>query len=61
MAKDTEKLENQLAEAKKENDLLTKAQQELKAKVKELTDIPPKIISGHVTGKIKYIRQERVK
>ena len=53
-ARDTE-----IAELKTENTSLTKTQQELKAKIKELTELPPKMISGHKLGKIKYIRQER--
>ena len=48
-------------ELKKENDSLIKTQQELKAKIKELTDQPPKITSGHKAGSVKYIRQERTK
>jgi len=49
------------AKIEKENDSLTEAQQELKAKIKELTTNKPKITSGHTPGSIKYVRQERVK
>ncbi len=59
--KEVEKLEKVNTELKKEIDTLTNTQQELKAKIKELTELPPKIVSGHVSGKIKYIRQKRVK
>ena len=59
--KQVEKLEKQITELKKENNSLTVKQQELKAKIKELTELPPKIISGHVSGNVKYVRQKKVK
>ena len=59
--KEVEKLEKQITELKKENHSLTVTQQELKAKIKELTELPPKIISGHVSGNVKYVRQKKVK
>lgn len=53
--KDKEKLE-------KENASLITAQQELKAKIKQLSSTDqPKITSGHKPGSVKYVRQERVK
>ena len=61
MDKDIEKTEKQIAELKKENHSLTVTQQELKAKIKELTELPPKVISGHQVGKVQYIRESRVK
>lgn len=54
-----EKLQKEIAELKKENNSLINTQQELKAKIKELTELPPKMISGHKSGTIKYIRQKR--
>jgi len=57
--KDYSKLENELAAVKKENKELIATQQELKAKIKELTELPPKIVSGHKSGSVKYIRQKR--
>ena len=59
--KEVEKLEKQITELKKENDSLIVTQQELKAKIKEFTELPPKIVSGHVSGNVKYVRQKRVK
>lgn len=59
--KEVEKLKKQISALQKDNDNQTTTQQELKAKIKELSELPPKIISGHVSGKIKYIRQKRVK
>ena len=59
--KEVEKLKKQISALKKDNDTQTTTQQELKAKIKELSELPPKIISGHVSGNIKYIRQKRVK
>jgi len=59
--KEVEKLKKQISALKKDNDSLTETQQELKAKIKELTDRPPKIISGHRVGKVQYIRQKRIK
>lgn len=56
-----EKLKKQISALQKDNDTQTIHQQELKAKIKELSELPPKIISGHVSGNIKYIRQLRVK
>jgi len=56
-----EKLKKQISALQKDNDTQTTTQQELKAKIKELSELPPKIISGHVSGNIKYIRQKRVK
>lgn len=59
--REVEKLKKQISALKKDNDNQTTTQQELKAKIKELSELPPKIISGHVSGNIKYIRQVRVK
>jgi len=59
--KEVEKLKKQISALQKDNDTQITTQQELKAKIKELTELPPKVISGHVSGKVKYIRQERVK
>lgn len=59
--KEVEKLKKQISALQKDNDTQTITQQELKAKIKELSELPPKIISGHVSGNIKYIRQLRVK
>ena len=59
--KEVEKLKKQISDLKKDNDTQTTTQQELKAKIKELSELPPKIISGHVSGNIKYVRQKRVK
>ncbi len=58
---DIEKLQKQNDSLKKENYSLTIAQQELKVKVKKLTELPPKSTSGHKVGSIKYVRQERTK
>ncbi len=57
--KEIEKLQKENTELKKENDSLTVTQQELKVKIKELTEAPPKITSGHKAGSVKYTRQER--
>ena len=57
--KEVEKLKKQIIALKKDNDTLTRTQQELKAKIKELTELPPKVISGHTVGKVKYIRQKK--
>jgi len=59
--KEVEKLKKQITALKKDNDSLTKTQQELKAKIKEITELPPKIISGHRVGKVQYIRESRTK
>ena len=59
--KEVEKLKKQISALQKDNDTQTTTQQELKAKIKELSELPPKIISGHVSGNIQYIRQTRVK
>lgn len=59
--KEVEKLKRQIATLQKDNDTQTTTQQELKAKIKELSELPPKVISGHVFGNIKYNRQKRVK
>ena len=56
-----EKLKKQISALQKDNDTQSTTQQELKAKIKELSELPPKVISGHVSGNIKYIRQKRVK
>lgn len=56
-----EKSEKENSILKKENDSLTNAQQELKAKIKELTENRPKITSGHKVGSVKYVRQDRSK
>ena len=61
LKKKNDLLEKEIVTIKKENDSLILAQQELKAKIKELTTEKPKINSGHKPGSIKYIRQERVK
>ncbi len=58
--KDYAKLENQFEQVKKENKSLITTQQELKAKIKELTELPPKIVSGHTAGSVKYVRQKKV-
>ena len=58
--KEVEKLKKQITALKKDNDSLITTQAELKAKIKELTEIPPKIVSGHRVGKVKYIRQKKV-
>ena len=58
--KEVEKLKKQISALQKDNDTQTTTQQELKAKIKELSELPPKIISGHVSGNIKYVRQQRV-
>ena len=57
--REVEKLKKHITALKKDNDTLTTTQQELKAKIKELTELPPKIVSGHVVGKIKYVRQKK--
>ena len=59
--KEVEKLKKEISALKKDNDAQTTTQQELKAKIKELSELPPKIISGHVSGNIKYIKQKRVR
>ena len=59
--REVEKLKKQISALQKDNDTQTTTQQELKAKIKELSELPPKVISGHVSGNIKYIRQKRVK
>ena len=59
--KEVEKLKKEISALKKDNDTQTTTQQELKAKIKELSELPPKIISGHVSGNVKYNRQKRVK
>ena len=59
--REVEKLKREISALKKDNYTQTTTQQELKAKIKELSELPPKIISGHVSGNIKYIRQKRVK
>ena len=59
--REVEKLKKQISTLQKDNDAQTTTQQELKAKIKELSELPPKIISGHVSGNVKYIRQKRVK
>lgn len=59
--REVERLKKEISALKKDNYTQTTTQQELKAKIKELSELPPKIISGHVSGNIKYIRQKRVK
>jgi len=59
--KEVEKLKKQISTLKKDNENQTTTQQELKAKIKELSELPPKVTSGHVSGSIKYVRQKRVK
>lgn len=59
--KNNTELENKLKETQAENGSLAEAQQGFKAKIKELTEQPPKVTSGHVAGSIKYKRQNRVK
>lgn len=57
--KEVEKLKKQISALKKDNDSLTETQQELKAKIKELNELPPKVVSGHRSGSVKYVRQSR--
>lgn len=59
--REVERLKKEISALKKDNYTQTTTQQELKAKIKELSELPPKIISGHVSGNVKYIRQKRVK
>lgn len=61
LTKANEKLKKENTILVKENDSLTEAQQELKAKIKQMSADQPKITSGHKPGTIKYVRQERVK
>ena len=55
--KELEKLQRENRELITENESLEKAQQGFKAKIKELTDLPPRIISGHKSESVKYVRQ----
>lgn len=61
LTKANEKLKKEKTILEKENASLTEAQQELKAKIKEMSTDQPKITSGHKVGSVKYVRQERVK
>lgn len=60
MGNENEKLQKEIVELKSENNSLTQAQQGLKSKIKELTESPPKITSGHKVNSVKYIRQKRI-
>ena len=61
LKKENDSLIKTNSKLKKENNSLTEAQQGLKVKIKELSENKPKIISGHKSGSIKYVRQSRVK
>jgi len=61
LQKENNSLKKENSKLEKENDSLVETQQELKAKIKELSTDKPKITSGHVPGSIKYVRQKRIK
>ena len=59
--REVEKLKKQISVLQKDNDTQTTTQQELKAKIKEISELQPKIISGHVSVNEKYIIKKREK